>query len=327
MAFNILYWDSADASIKRATTAQLDQLAEFILETMAAGTYAGTLAVGGSSGTAIGTFTDRYRSGVVGNRDTTLLETTYTIRQINSTQSGTVNPPNYLGYEASGNDRVIRESATTLNQLADEIISRMVSSEYPNSYQLSVGAPSGGTWVSRGNLVDTRRQQFFNPYQTVSDYALWHKVSSSTYTSRGIRLLKRDGSEIVEWTDTEISRLIKTVEDRIIATGIGTYSLGTTAPSTGTWVSKGSATDTYKGTTDTNYIRTQDETILENYLRDISYAGNYVRGKFTYTGNYVGTATFTGNYLGSYEGPAYTATTVSNTNITGTTVTLWRRIA
>lgn len=328
MAFNILYYDNNTNSLREATTSLLDQLSEYILEQMASGSFAGTIDVG-NTGSTIGTFTDTVRQGGVGSQNISVLSNSYTLSQLRSVQRSN-NPPEYLGLNISNNQVIIQESATSLNNLADEIIDRMLD-RGPNSYFLGTSAPNdGGTWVSRGSLADTL--QNFNI--TNSNYRLWHKITSPTYTSLGRRPLKLGSSGLIEeFSNTEIENIIRKVEERIIATGRGYYALQSSAPSSGTWVSEGTVTDVRRNTTNVTY--TGNQTFVGNRSFAGNYLGNYIgnydssgKSVCNYAGNYVG------NYIGNYAGTRnyvgtrnYTAAEVSSSTSNISSVTLWKRIS
>jgi hypothetical protein len=93
-------------------------------------------------------------------------------------------------------------------------------------------------------------------------------------------------------TDVEIQGLTNRFRNQIISTGICTYKLQTSAPTPGTWTTRGSAFDDTRNT-----------------LASQNYTGNY-------TGSYSGT------YTGTYAGDTIQAATA-----TISTVSLWVRTA
>ena len=296
MTHNILYYNSIDGGLKQFSNTDVAQLSEYVLELMAASTYAGTITIGVAN--PIGTFTDTVRQGGVGSSDITILSNTYTLSQVNTVQS-TVDPPMYLGVVQAGSNVIIQENATTLNDLADEIIQSLISDYGVNSYYLGLSPPGdGGTWVSRGALLDTLE----NFTVTNSDYRLWHKTTSASYTSYKAPLKLNASLESQEWSSTEVQNLIKKVEERIVATSIGTYALQSTVPATGTWVSVGTIQD-----------------VRRDIVTDPAYTGLGPSYTATYQGDvptvYTGpgstyTATYQGDVPTAYTGPGpiYTAT-------------------
>jgi hypothetical protein len=301
MAHNLVYFDSSTNSIQKFSNAQLDDLAERVLRVMAAGTYTGTITVGTTA--SIGTFADTALVDASGGTNTTTVTNTYTLSQVaTATLGATSDPPMYVGLDntTNVNQVVLQENLTTREQLADEIIARMVASTGgTNAYYLATAAPSdGATWVSRGTILNT----ITNLTVTVTDYKLWHRTTSgATITNRDP--VKLSSGNIQSWTTAEINALIKTIEARIIATGIGTYSIQATAPATGTWTNVGTVVDTRED------IATSNFTGAAGYLNE---------NALTYTSTYVGTRTYTGDdaasFTATYAGPVTYTTPATYTN-------------
>jgi hypothetical protein len=298
MAHNLVYFDSSTNTIQKFSNAQLDDLAERVLRVMASGTYTGTITIGTTN--SIGTFVDTALVGAAGSSDTTQVSNTYTLTQVSSATLGAASdPPMYVGLDTSTpNQTVLQENLATINQLADEILSRMVASTGgTNAYYLASSAPSdGATWVSRGSLLDT----ITNLSVTVTDYKLWHRTSSgASITNRDP--VKLSSGSIQSFSDAEIQAVIKTIEERIVATGIGTYSIQAAAPGTGVWTSAGTIVD----------VRENINT--SNFTGETSYTNE---NALSYDATFVGTPTFTNpNAL------SYTATFLNNAFIGTTTST------
>lgn len=293
MAHNLVYFDSSTNSIQKFSNAQLDDLAERVLRVMAAGTYTGTISVGNTA--SIGTFSDTSLVGAAGSADTTTVTNTYTLSQVSTATLGAASdPPMYVGLDTtSPTTTILQENLTTKEQLADEILSRMVSGTGgTNAYYLASSAPAdGATWVSRGTLLDT----ITNLTVTVTDYKLWHRTTSgATITNRDP--VKLSSGNIQSFSTEEIEALIKIIEQRIVATGIGTYSLQATAPATGTWTNAGTIVDV------------REDITTSNFASEISYTNE---NALSYTATYTGTPVST-----NPDGIAYTAT-FSNSNFVG----------
>lgn len=306
MAHNLIYYDTSNNTIQQFSTAELDLLAERILRTMAAGTYTGTITIGSTN--SIGTFTDTALVGAAGSTDTSTVSNTYTLSQVTTATLGaSSDPPMYIGLDTTDpTTTVLQENLTTVEQLADEILSRMVvSTGGTNAYYLAPSAPAdGATWVSRGTLLDT----ITNLTVTVTDYKLWHRTTSgATITNKDP--VKLSSGNIQTFSDAEIDAIIKIVEQRIVATGIGTYALQESAPGTGTWTNVGTVTDTRENITTSSYLGPASYTnenavnYTATYLGTRDYAGDVA-----YSTSYTSTQSFTNPdaiaYTATYLGPA-----------------------
>lgn len=302
MAYNIVYYDSGTNTIKQFSSTDLDELAERVLRVMAAGTYTGTITIGTSN--PIGTFTDTYYNQAVGtNEDTGLTtgSTVYTLSQVTTATLGAASdPPMYVGLDTSvSGQTILQENLTTREQLADEILSRMVAGTGgTNSYYLGTSAPAdGATWVSLGSLLDTKTAGTI----TITDYKLWERTTSgATLTSKNPMKITSD--PLQTFSDTELNAIIKTIEQRIIATGIGTYELATSAPGTGTWTNAGTITDNIEVLTSTTYLGPQTfaNSYQATYLGQTSYVQTFVGYDAEYETNY--NLSYFQNYQALYLG-------------------------
>lgn len=343
MPANLLYYDSSTDKLKQATTAEKDQLADFVLEQMAEGTYAGTITEGSGSN-SIGTFTDTARQEGVGSTDTSTVSRNFTLYQRN-TRTLSNDPPEYVGLDtATANSVVIKENQTSLNELADDIISRSLNGG-PNSYVLSTSAPSdGGTYIDRGAITDSLEN--FNTVQ--NDYRLWHKVASGNASSSKRPLKLSTSGTLTAFTDQDLTDIIKVIEDRIINTGIGQYALQTSTPSEGTWVDASTVSDTRRQEDETTYVGNSNfaGNYLGNYVGPNRYVGNtsyfgttrywgptgsYIGGtNYFTTGTFIapGTTSYLGNYTGNFAGTAsYTGAVVGSELETVNDYRLWKRIS
>lgn len=311
MSANLLYLDGT--VLTQANAAAIGEIAEFVLEIMASGSYAGQLLLGNSN--PIGVFTDTVLQGNVDSSDVTILSNTYTISQSNVVTS-TIDPPDYLGLVIDGNQVILQENATSTDVLADEILNVMVNGG-SNSYYLANAAPSdGGTWVSIGTLVDTLQN-----FTIISEtYQLWHKISNNvSFNKVPIKLnYSNVDVELISFSSTELEYLIKNVEERFQITGVGQYVLSENSPETGgVWVSAGTITDVRRTFASTNYTGTT------NYLGpgpasyqgpDAAYVGTLTAvfqgppsNDVTYTGTGPNSYGNLPNYIGppgTYTGPA-----------------------
>ena len=173
------------------------------------------------------------------------------------------------------------------------------------AYYLSLTSspPGTGTWVSRSTLTDT----YYNAggTYTTDSYTLWQRTTGATPGT--VRPLKQsivgNTTRLVEMSDAEISDLYKVIGEYVRTVGIGRYALQATSPVSGTWINRGSFTDTVNDLTNTAYT---------GYYAS-SFTGFY---GLTYTGFYSGSyaSTYAGSYAGTYSGPSYAATYVGGSS-------------
>lgn len=178
------------------------------------------------------------------------------------------------------------------------------------------GPPATGTWTSVGTVNDT---YYLLTVLTTVQHTLWQRTDAAS-TSGTIRPLKQIVSgtttKLVEMTNQEISDLGAYIGEYIRTTGIGQYAIQPSAPGSGTWVDRGSFTDTNNTTAQTGaYIGGYIGTFSAGFTGAFTsqYAGSYqgtynqlFQGTFTrqFTGNYTGiyTGAFSGNYTGTFTG-------------------------
>jgi len=270
--------------LQEMTDGEIQQYLSYVLTNKFAtdtdGTGTGELNVDGASGTSIGTFTNTIRQDSIGSHPTAgaTSSNTYTFKQVTSaaSESITARP---AGYD-SGVKQMSDSAIDT--DILDKALSDMVSeSDYTvGQYVLQPSAPTGGTWTSRYTITDTAQGGNNNTY-------LWQKTAPTSSANSDLASVKTDGSSITQMTAAEIEQMVPNFRNRIIDTGVGTYKVQATAPTSGgTWVQMGSQFDD-----------TRQEVASENYVG--AYTGNY---SGSYVGAYVGAKTYSGNYSGSYAG-------------------------
>lgn len=315
--------------------------------------YAGTTGVGslqvGTSGapanfTSIGTFTNRVHNSNVGDHpivadDTT--DTIYTFSQgtATATDSKDARPIRYTGDELEESS-----DAEIDSEVIDPCIKAMVdqTANACGQYYLSASAPAGGTWTSRGDIVDTQTDG------TSVTKTLWQKTAVTTVPNDNqFRTIvkKADDNSFQEMTEANVRSLVGRFRNRIAANNIGKYELSTSAPTGGgTWQQMGetltdqvkdSASYNYEGAYTGSYTGTYAGNYTGNYTG--SYTGTYILyysgsigGYFdgTYSGTYSGT--YTGYYDGSYSGTYtgyYAGLTLITTSSTQESKKLFVRIA
>ena len=269
----------------------------------------------GSGDDAIGTFTNTFFADSVGDP----VGSTTTENQIIYQKSGTASLVDSDGFRrpvAFVNDKLQEMADSDTNILVDRLNKIIHANDYPGTYKLATSAPSGDYAAAHSNVfTDTRADG-----NTVN-YSIWKRTAmSAPSTVKYVRLKGTPQDEglsfsgIQEATLSQIGySLGKIAQNRIMATSIGSYLLRTGtqgAPTvTGTWVAKGTATDTKQTTADANYTRNSQRDSTVTY--EGNYEGNYV-GAFTdYLGAFTRDSTrnsqrnstddFIGNYTGNYD--------------------------
>ena len=277
--------------LQTMTTVEQDYSIDVILKDFASSqTGVGTVNVNGVSGTSIGTFIDTTRPFSVGDHPvgTDITSTTYDFKQdLGSASETSLLRP--LEFSTGG---VRAQNDTQLNSdIIANALTNLVNTGI-GSYVLQPSSPIG-TWTSIATITNTTSAGS-------GTTTLWRKTGGTAPTN--VRPLRLDGTAIRQMTDANIQTLTSRLRNRIVATGIGRYSLQDSAPvSGGTWVTAGSA-----------FIDTRnqrgDQTYTGNYTGNYSgtYTGNYASA---FAGSYSGTYTspFTGSYSGTYTGN-YTTT-------------------
>lgn len=209
-------------------------------------------------------------------------------------------------FDRSGTSTVVALKAandTEFNTIVDRLMLKTFANEYPGCRRLATSTP-GSDWTNvRSNLfTDTRTDG------TSINYHIWMKTSGTPPTKVSPQMLhntfdlKSMDTANIQYTFGQRAKL------RGFQTGVGNYKLlasGDSLPA-GTWVAKGTATDTRQSVADADYTRTSTGNYLGNYTGN--YVGNYA-GEYTgafsganYEGNYTrdSTAGFVGNYEGAF---------------------------
>ena len=297
----------------------------------------------------IGSFTNTaYDSAVGTGGDGSFLTFTTTTTPIRQTL-GTVTPSgtNYripVTQRDSDGQRIIQEmSDADEDSLLTRIGSRIFTSDYPGSYKLATSTPSGGYTLALSDVTtDTRadgasvqkniyRRTSMTAPTKVLPFAI-KRSSGATGTYQGLQLM----------TDAQVKYSIGTrLKNKIASStsGVGTYKVlssatgtPTNAGFTGTWQSKGAATDTRNAIVDVNYTRNRASTYAR--LRNSNYTAAYTRSRSstyarssnvtrtsTYSATYTKTRVstylisgFLGNYTGNYS--RTTSGTFTRTSIT-----------
>lgn len=311
-----------------------------ILKKFASESDVGSLSIQSDSTGNIGYLVDTYERNDVGTHGRTQ-ETRST--NIGFTQIGGSVPETFSRPAVGLNDITDAELdqyiiTPALNELTNGGIGSYALSDISNYPSLPYASEDGRTYVQRGSFNQLNHQSD----GTINTYRLWQVVNKTVldYQTNLVEAFARynidtTSSEISYKTlsEEQIGYLVQRLRNRITSTGIGTYQFAGNAPTTGTWASVGSASDTRYDVQSRSYSGTYSGTYARNFVRYRTgyYTGSYVRyyGGRNY-GTFRGTYTrgFTGYYRGYFRGyytGSYSSPTVLSTILTIGTKQLWVR--
>jgi hypothetical protein len=310
----LLKIDDTDGNLKKITATEENYLAYRAgLQLAAAGTSE-VASLNSSSGTTVGTYTDTQFDQAVGTHPGSSLTTTTTNTTIYQT-TGTA-PENIANFvkpvlwdQDPGDIEALND--TQLSTAVDRLIATIFTNDYPGSYQLGSSAPSGDYTAHLSNIFTDNRTD-----GTTVNYSVYKRQTMTEPTVVKTVKLEGTNADLKGMSNTEIQVTFgQRAKTRIMSTGIGTYQLRSSAAGVptdpGTWVAKGTATDTKQQTADADYTRdstrvsTRDSTQNFTRISTTDYISNYVND---YIGNYVNentnydAAAFTEDYIGNYDG-------------------------
>lgn len=327
--------------IQEMTTGQEAYLAYLAGLQLAAATVSdpGMLTLSATGNTSIGTYSNTFYNQAVGTHPGTSLSigtTNTTVYQKTGTASeagANFHRPLQWDDTLTG---IQQMDDTDFNTCVDRLISTIFTNEYPGAIRLGSSSP-GGDWSTfiSGVFSDTRTDG------TTITYNLYKRA---TMTSPVAYLPCRieNTYDIRQMSAAEAQESFgQRAKTRIMSSAdyIGAYQLRSSvagAPTAGgTWLARGTATDTRNTTADVNYTRnstvnyqgiyTRNSTsnFAGIYTRDstVNYQGIYTRNSTnTFDGAYTrnSTNTFDGTYVGNYT-TAFAGTYVGNytTNFAG----------
>lgn len=319
----------------------------------------------------VGIVDDTYFNQPVGTHPGSLITsntlTTELLQAIDSDTSlgGGFTDERIVGWRTS-NGSLQELADSDMDIFIDRIIERIWVKEYPSSFRVSETTPAGGTWANfiPNAFSDTRQGA------TTKQYSVYIKTASSSPPALALEpetnLVKVMYSDTPGGTyddglrglnDTNWGYTIaRRVGNKIRSDNgtIGSYRLQTTAPvEPGTWVTRGTITDTKNTTMDVGYIGAGFDA---DY--NVTYVGNYVglapfEGLVSYLGaatfigiftgaqggaenyvrleSFVGIAAFVGDYTATYIAtfgtPSYAGETITSTPVTVETYTLYCRVS
>jgi hypothetical protein len=309
----------ANGNLTKITHAEEDYIAYQIglrLSLDTPGTSNAGLKASGS-GTTVGTFSDTSFDDAVGSHDGSLTTTTTNVTLKQTTGTATESGANFhkpVIFDRSATGDVVALKAANspeFTNIVDRILLKTFANEHPGCRRLAASSP-GGDWTAALSNVftDTRTDG------TSINYSIWIKTSGTAPTKVAPQILHND-FDLKAMDEAEIQYTFgQRAKTRISLTGIGTYLLRNAsqgAPTaTGTWVAKGTATDTKQTTADVNYTRTSTGNFIGNFIGN--YAGDYVGN---YGGQYtrVSTRDDLEDYAGNYDGQYTRVSTRDSTDI------------
>ena len=267
----------ASGELKQLDVTEQNSLYDYILDYFVNNVpnRTGSLNTSGQ-GTNLGTFTDTSYQGATGSSDTTVVSTTYMLSMVDTpTLTTTPTSPHPIGLNVVNSNLVeLQEGLSTIEDVADDILSRMVSGTYGGigSYWVGTSAPTdGGTWVTIATIDDTTENQ-----TTLQNrYFVYQKITDSFPATPSVPMKLVSGPSIQSFTQTEVENISKTIEERIVSTGVGQYTFQENEPTIGTWIPCGTIND-LRRTTGTSY--TSESTYTSEtpivYASTVGYEGS-----------------------------------------------------
>lgn len=269
-----------------------------------------------ANGTNIGSHSNTYYNAYLGQHGfeiTDITTETVSLYQKNSildeTDSDCRRPINHLIDDSQ--NKMLEFDSDDMDGLTNRLLSRVFTSDYPGTIKLATSAPSGDYTLVQEAFRDTRA----GGDSDVNTYNLYKRTSMTAPDAIDPFHIKRSSGATGDYqglqvlTDRQIKHTFGARARHLISpssSSIGSYQFRTSvqgAPTDpGTWVAKGTATDTRNTAVETDYTRTTQVTRFTNYAGD--YVGNYI-GLFTRTLTYTGdfTRDFTGNFLRDFLSP------------------------
>ena len=262
--------------------------------------------------TTVGTYTDTSFDQAVGTHPQSgITTTTVNVLLYQNTGSGTETGSGFKRpihwNTALTPDSIQEMTDTNFNSCIDRLLSTVFTNDYPGTFKLASSAPSADYTSEISNIFsDTRTDG------SVVNYSIFKRRTMTAPTAVRSIAIKRDAASskpdnfagLQEMTDAEIRETFgERAKTRISASLIGTYQLRSSADGAptdaGTWVSKGTATDTRQEKGDVDYTR--NSTAISTTAYSGNYTGNFIGD---YLGEYASnsTNTFTGDFAGNYVG-------------------------
>jgi hypothetical protein len=278
---------NVDGDLQQVTTGEENYLAyQASLELAATtGDSAGDLTTSATSSFSVGTFTDTFFNEAIGAHPASALSTgttsTTLYQKIGTPTADATLERKPLGIDSSGDFYEMTDSV--FNTLADRLNSVIHTNDYPGTFYLSNSSP-GGTYSSFISSIytDTRTDGTSIAYNIYRNDSIVSPPSGSDYVG-----IKRSGGNtgtyegLQELTLNQVKHTLgnKCKQRRGISGNIGSYQLRTSAEgvpvATGTWVAKGTATDTKQSTEESSFAADYAGSYTAQYSQ--TYVGQYTR--------------------------------------------------
>ena len=330
--------EGTNGDLKEMSTAEENYLAYQAGEQLKASakTEVGAITDVSSGNETVGAFTDTRFDQVPGTHGSiTTTSTVTTLYQTEGTAAENGGDFRNAVHQDTGDgdthNRSLHEfTSAEMDTLTDRLVATIFANDYSGTYKLGSSAPSSDYDVHLSAVFTDTRTDAGPSTVTVATYNIYQRQTFSAPTAvRPVALKRSSGGSgtfqgVQEMSDAEIKYTFgQRAKTRIMNgnKGVGTYILNssaTGAPSeTGTWVAKGTATDTRHTTTDTDYtqdfVGTFETTFTGTFETD--FVGTFV-GERDFLTNF--TNTFTGNFIGDFAGTADYTRTSSSSGIYGT---------
>jgi hypothetical protein len=311
----------AGGNIQEFTTSEENYIAYQIGKHLAASGANGTGSITTNAAhTNIGSFVDTFFNEPVGTHPSTSITSGSTTTNVYQSQgtapetdSDVYSPLMWVDSAGSSETGFKMMPDVDLNEAVDRYLATIFTNDYPGVFRLASSSPGVdySVWLS-SVFTDTRTDG------TSVGYNIYRRDNYTAPTTVRPMFVEDSaggsGIKIRAMNDRQIQYSFgQRAKTRIGASKIGTYQLRTSAQGAptdpGTWVSKGSATDTKQTTSQQIFTRDSTSTFQQNYTRGYTnvYTLPYVKA---YTNTY--TATFDSTpYTTAYSGPLY-ATAYAN---------------
>jgi len=240
-----------------------------------------------TTGTTVGTFSNTFFNQPVGTHPSTSITTgttNTTIYQTNGTAAETdsdVLSP-LMWVDSGGQTGFKQMPDLDLNEAVDRYLSTIFTSEYPGAYRIASSSPGADWSTQQAAFTDTRTDG------TSVTYNIYKRSSYSAPTAVRPMYVEDSaggtGIKIQPMSDRKIKYSFgQRAKTRIMNSKIGTHQLRSAtagAPTDpGTWVARGTATDTKQTTSQQLFTRDSTVNFQANYTRAYTsvYATNYTK--------------------------------------------------